>query len=211
MRQNQTATMASSSAYLQKRYGKPASDRQKVKSILGYIDGAIEDGATDGAKQKASAERAASSAPIPAFMKNTMPLKKETESKEKTPASEARMKAQSPRRHRSKSRDKRLVQMKKPKESVVDSEKESNSIRSVRSIRTVVHDSPRSGKASVTQTPKSRGKSPRVGKKPERRKSTGKTLPVAPPLSRDEQRKKEKKEKKEKKKEKKEKKKKKKS
>lgn len=176
-------------------------DRQKV-NILALVDGAIEDGATDQAKKKASAERAASNAPIPAWRK----------------AKEPQAKLQSPTpspstRRRSKSSDRQMQRFQRAKDASLEAQKDDSSVRSIRSI---VKNSPKKSQSlgasphtpawkarlskqgknvsspgpmrskspgALEKTPRSKGKSP---KRATRRKSVG-TLPSAPPLSRGEQ------------------------
>lgn len=180
-------------SYLHKRGGKV---RQKV-DILALVDDAIEDGATDEAKQKAFAERAASEALVP------------------------QVKLKSPRR-RSRSTPtpmNPLQRSKNGRDTTLDSEKDNNSIRSIRSL---VHDSPKvssitsphtpawkarlkkQGKEisnplhsekkpidktkSLTQpSPKSKGKSPKTGKRVLRKKSPVHSISLDLPFSRDEQ------------------------
>jgi len=64
-------------------------------NILALVDDAIEDGATEEAKQKASAERAAASAPIPAALKKTVQTKSPIRSKQRSPIRGSSVRSQS--------------------------------------------------------------------------------------------------------------------
>uniref|UniRef100_A0A6V0AMK1 Uncharacterized protein n=1 Tax=Pseudo-nitzschia australis TaxID=44445 RepID=A0A6V0AMK1_9STRA len=80
-----------SNSYLHKRAGKfkgKNTDRPKV-NILSLVDDAIEDGATNEAKQKASAERAAATAPIPAALKKPLQANNSSFSKEQVSLQES--------------------------------------------------------------------------------------------------------------------------
>lgn len=178
-------------SYLQKRYGKVRGTGRPKVNILALVDGAIEDGATDEAKQKAFAERSTSKVPVPTI-KKTMP------------ASESRAKLQSPRL-RSKSTERKPKQV-QPILSVVRNSPgalksqsphtpawKSRLNKQGKKMSDALQPEEKSSdktdkKRTVTQpSPKSKGKSPKTGKRAVRRKSTGKTFPPELPLSRDEQ------------------------
>mmetsp|Transcript_915 Transcript_915/g.1933 ORF Transcript_915/g.1933 Transcript_915/m.1933 type:complete len:632 (-) Transcript_915:352-2247(-) len=135
-------------SYLNNRPGKYGADRRKA-NILAMVDGAIEDGATEEAKQKASAERVASEAPFLGMNKSVSGRRNSLSSAEKksTPDSQSNLeqnrqrsksrtrstdRQRSKSRHRSKSRQRprSVDKIRKAKESAFDSEKSNNSFRS---------------------------------------------------------------------------------
>ncbi len=203
-------------------YLKRSVNRQKVRSVLASVDHAIEDGATNQAKERASAERAASQAPVPADKVRKSSSSGNLQARERTRSKSAG--ARGPRR--SKSTDNKQSRMRvnqKVKSKSMDpgqAMEARNSLisddNSVRSIRSLVKNSPKknspaanpawktrlSKQGKLTRTPKSSKspkRTPKSSKRVLRKKEADPNPFLAPPLTGDDP-KKEKKEKKEKKK-----------
>jgi len=164
------------SSYLNKRSGKYGADRRKA-NILAMVDGAIEEGATEEAKLKAHAERAASEVPI-LGAKKVIPSKNATSEQNSISESQSNLRERqrsksrtrstdrqrSNSRHRSKSRhrQKSVDKIRKAKEAALDAEKPNNSYRSSPD-KTSGYDSPKPKKSvSVPLNINSKSASPRT-------------------------------------------------
>jgi len=214
-------------------YLKRSVNRQKVRNVLASVDHAIEDGATNRAKERASAERAASQAHVPGgkVKKSSSSGNLQGRSRSKSASSRGPRRSKSTDNKQSRMRVNQKVKSKSmdPRQAMEARKSLISDDNSVRSIRSLVRNSPkknspattpawktrlvRQGKgarspvrsestASKVKTPKSSKspkRTPKSSKRVLRKKEPDPNPFLAPPLTGDDP-KKEKKDKKEKKK-----------